>query len=123
MIKPIKFNNKLKRKNKKYYQCNYKNEKDIKLKEKYMYVYSVDGIYTRKTYMSDYIVYETINDIKENEIDGNKIIRNKNLPIQLQKSLNYKFYNDIYFIGRYAQWYHGIKLNEIIKRVKKLCVN
>lgn len=88
---------------------------------KYNYVYSLKKDYTRKTYFKDYIVYETTHELPfgVNEIDGNVIIdRYENVPLQIKNSRNPivdKFHN-IKLVGRFGQWHHSIKSNEIIKK-------
>ena len=105
-----------------FYKTNFDNVQDIESSKEFKYLYSVDGLWTRKTYFSDdnYIVYETINKYSQKEIDGNRIIEQKTIPIQIMKNINFKEYDNIFFIGRYAQWTHKIKINEIIKRILEL---
>jgi len=110
--------------NKNFYKCEYKDIIKILIKNKvkmYDYMYSIDGDYTRKTFFKDYIVYETTNIVKDNKIEDNLILEKKeNLPIQIKSSLCIENIDNIYFLGRYAQWNHKVKINEVLDRVIKL---
>lgn len=104
-----------------FYKCTYNNDLDKELKYKYDYIYSINNLYTRKTYYENFIIYETVDKIYENTIDSNSIVDKKeNLKIQIINNVNFKSINDIIMIGRYAQWNHKIRLNEIIKKIKKV---
>lgn len=90
----------------------------------YNYIYSIRGDYTRKTYNNtqNYVVYE-YEQAQEGieEIEGHKVIyKAENLPIQIVKSLNLQKINDIHLLGRYAQWSHKTKLNEILQRTQQI---
>ena len=81
------------------------------------YIYSIGGIYTRKTLFDGYIVYETKDSLSPDtlQIEGNWIVdKYENLPLQIKNSLKLQYFNKIKLIGRYAQWDHSIKANEII---------
>jgi hypothetical protein len=54
-------------------------------------------------------------------IEDNLIVeRKEDIPIQIKKSLNLtSFAADAYLLGRYAQWSHKIKLNEVLATVLK----
>ena len=84
----------------------------------YAYIYSIVDEWTRKTMFENYYVYETTKPIKckffekENEITN----RFEDIPLQIQKSLSKRTYFGIELIGRYAEWNHSIKANEVIKR-------
>lgn len=99
-----------------FVQCSYDNDYDINIASKnYHYIYSTNKQYTRKTYFKDYIVYEMCEENDSSHIESNKVInRICNVPIQIQNSLDIRNLHGIDLIGRYAQWNHSIKANEII---------
>jgi hypothetical protein len=110
-----------------FVQCEYNNNRDIEDKRKYHYVYSTDGMYTRKTYFKDYIVYEmcepVIADAQGNmwgDIQGNKILKVlNNIPIQINNSIDFRNIQGIDLVGRFAQWNHSIKANEVIQKYEQ----
>jgi|GEM_PF-2524704 hypothetical protein len=107
---------------KSFYLCKYSNLIDRDFHNAgYDYVYSVSRTYTRKTYLDSGIVYETIEPIRGHMIEDNLIVeRKEDIPIQIKKSLNLtSFAADAYLLGRYAQWSHKIKLNEVLATVLK----
>jgi len=84
------------------------------------YVYSVDTIWTRQTFFRDYIVYESVDPITDDKIEGNKILMKfENLPIQIKQSQNIERMDNIDLLGRFAQWSHKMKANEVLDRVKE----
>ena len=85
----------------------------------YDYIYSIDADWTRCTYFNDYIVYESVNPIKDENIEGNKIdMKFENLPIQIKHSEDVDEICGIKMLGRFAQWNHKVKANEVLDRVK-----
>lgn len=110
----------LETKKKHFYVTNY-SEENQKLQELYNYMYSVNGVYTRKTFYGDYIVYETTETHPYYEIDECDIIeRYENLPIQIVESYEVEEIDGIHMLGRYAEWNHNVKINEVITRSYKL---
>jgi hypothetical protein len=109
---------------KNFYICSYDNEHERNISKRYSYVYSINKKYTRKTYLKDYIVYETIKKINSKQIDKNKIIFSVlDLPIQIKNSSNINKFNGMTLIGRYAQWNHAIKLQDVIKKALECKIN
>ena len=54
-------------------------------------------------------------------IGGNKVeMKIENLPIQIKDSMNIDSFNGITMLGRYAEWNHKVKLNEVVDRLVKL---
>lgn len=107
-----------------FVQCSYNQERDIENSQKFHYVYSTNGIYTRKTYFKDYIVYEMCQpyeDISDTPtIHGNKVIKAlNNIPIQINNSIDFRNIQGIELVGRFAQWNHSIKANEIIAKYER----
>lgn len=107
-----------------FVQCSYDNQHDIELAKKYHYIYSTDGIYTRKTYFKDYIVYEFVEpyvEIAENPtVHSNKVLKHiNNIPIQINNSIDFRNVQGIELVGRFAQWNHSIKANEIIAKYER----
>lgn len=115
-----------------FYKCEYVNPEDIELSKKYSYIYSINGKWTRKTYFKDYIVYEVtdtfneyLKEMKEAlnfvnssfEIENNTIIKNISAPLQLESSIGINNIANIKMLGRYAEWNHKIKANEILKKL------
>lgn len=101
--------------------CSYNNELDIELSKKYSYVYSITGYYSRKTYFKDYIVYEILLPLERiNDIEGNIVISTAyNAPVQIQKSIDLRNIGGVELLGRFAQWNHSIKANEIIQKYER----
>lgn len=128
-----------------FVQCEYSNEKDLENANKFHYMYSTNGLWTRKTYFKDYIVYELSDEavkqyntyklcsnVTEEEIEKSQkdflisvcdsnFVLNKifNLPFQITKSMDIRNIQGIELVGRYAQWNHSIKANEVIEKFKK----
>jgi hypothetical protein len=109
-----------------FYKTEYAEDLEVYLSEKshpslwYDYVYSIDTDWTRQTFFRDYIVYESVEPIKGMEIQNNKIeMKFENLPIQIKKSLNIEEIDGISMLGRFAQWSHKMKANEVLDRVKE----
>ncbi len=100
-------------------QCAYTNDFDKELSKTYSYIYCTNGVYSRKTYFKDYVVYETIDPVSNlaDSVDGNLILNKiQYLPINIQKSLNINEIQGIKMAGRLAQMEHKIKSNELIKK-------
>ena len=117
MLKKYDFN--LSPKN--FYLCENSSKRDIKLSKKFMYVYSIEDCWTRKTYFEDKIIYESQDSITEDLIDKNKILgRAENKKFQIMNSINMKEFLGIKLAGRYAQWSHKIKTNDIIQQALEL---
>ena len=58
--------------------------------------------------------------LRGHEIEGNKVeIKIENLPIQIKDSMKLDGFEDIKFLGRYAEWNHKIKLNEVVDTLIK----
>lgn len=86
----------------------------------YDYVYSISADWTRCTYFRDYIVYESVKPIEGNNIQGNKIeMKFENIPLQLKHNEDIDEMCDIKMLGRFAQWSHKMKANEVLDRVKE----
>jgi hypothetical protein len=110
-----------------FYKAEYKSTIDEMLKDKkhpslwYDYVYSADTNWTRQTFFRDYIVYESAEPIEGDEIQGNKILMKfENLPIQIKNSIDIRRIDGIDMLGRFAQWSHQVKANEVLDRVLEL---
>tara|TARA_R110000744_G_scaffold110482_1_gene208394 strand:+ start:99 stop:1043 length:945 start_codon:yes stop_codon:yes gene_type:complete len=87
----------------------------------YDYIYSADTNWTRQTFFRDYIVYESVNPIEGTHIQGNEIqMKFENLPIQIKESHNIERMDGLTLLGRFAQWSHKIKANEVLDRVLEL---
>ena len=99
-----------------YDSCN------LKLSKKYCYIYSVEDEYTRKTFQGAYIVYEAKSSIESDFIDNNKIFKRfENLPIQISQSLDLNnLNNDVFLLGRYAQWKHSIRFDTLFKEIDRI---
>lgn len=110
--------------NKCFYQIKYGfNVKEALLKNHpsimYDYVYSINTEWTRQTFFRDYIVYESVKPI-QNCLKNKKVINKfENMPIQIKKSLDIDSIKDIKMLGRFAQWSHKMKANEVLDKVKK----
>ena len=80
-----------------------------------------DTNWTRQTFFRDYIVYESAEPIKGDSIQGNKVLlKFENLPIQINKSIDIRRIDGIDMLGRFAQWSHKMKANEVLDRVLEL---
>ncbi len=105
-----------------FYKCKYIDNNE-EYYNKYAYSYALSNVYTRKSFFPGYIVFETIETIneKQNFIKGHRIIdKYENVPLQIKNSLNLTSFKGIKLIGRFAQWNHSIKSNELIKSCKIL---
>ena len=107
-----------------FYKTEYSDSLDELLVKKthpslhYDYVYSADTDWTRQTFFRDYIVYESVKPIEGNDIQGNKILMKfENLPIQIKESQNIETMDNVSLLGRFAQWSHKMKANEVLDRV------
>ena len=111
-------------KNKHFYVTSCSNEDGELHKNNYAYVYSVDGVYTRKTiYWPFYTVYETDHAHPETvSMIDNNLIKQKyeNLPIQIENSINIKKLGSIHMLGRYAQWNHAIRFDTLFKEFERI---
>ncbi len=110
--------------NKHFYKCDYIDWNE-RLMNTNSYNYSISGIFTRKTFVNDYepyIVFETTKPLKQIQgtddyIIGHKVLdKYENVPLQLKQSLNLTSFRGIELVGRFAQWNHSIKSNELIQR-------
>jgi hypothetical protein len=95
------------------------NSDDIKLSQTYSYIYSISSSFTRKTYCDKCIVYEMMKETDRKTIEGNKIIDRITLPLQIKNSFSISSLKNVTFVGRYAQWNHSIKLQNVIERAKQ----
>jgi len=90
----------------------------------FAYVYSVDGVYTRKTiHYPFYTVYETTDKLPNFQkfIMGNRIVdRYEDLPIQIEDSMNITKLGNIQMLGRYAQWNHSIRFDTLFKEFRRI---
>jgi len=102
--------------NKHFVFCTYNNERDVELSKRFSYIYSITGWYTRKTYFKNYISYELSAPYENfSNAEGNKVIgKFYNAPFQIVNSIDIRNIGGIEMLGRYAQWNHSIKSNEII---------
>ena len=113
--------------NKSFYKTEYSKTLDDMMESKkhpslwYDYVYSADTDWTRQTFFRDYIVYESAEPIKGESIQGNKILMKfENLPIQIKNSIDIRRVDGVDMLGRFAQWSHQVKANEVLDRVLEL---
>ena len=85
------------------------------------YIYSIDRDYTRKTIYKDYIVYETSEKYEDIKFENKEIIyKVENLPIQIQNSLNIEKFEEVFLLGRYAQWDHKLQFCSIIPKCSRI---
>lgn len=93
----------------------------ILISEDVHYVYSIGGVWTRKTLQNDYTVYEVINPYTGGAaatFEGTFVRASfNNIPIQIKKSAKIKEVLGIDMLGRYAEWDHSIKFNEVLGKV------
>jgi len=84
----------------------------------YAYIYSITDEWTRKTEFGRYYVYETTKPILSDHFEHDNEITDtfEDIPLQIQKSLSQTNYYGVELVGRYAEWNHAIKANEIIQR-------
>ena len=86
----------------------------------YDYIYSIDADWTRCTYFRDYMVYESVEPIEGDSIQGNKIdMKVEDIPIQITNSEDIESMCGITMLGRFAEWSHKVKANEVLDKVKK----
>ena len=108
-----------------FYKTEYNEDLDSMMSTKkhpslwFDYVYSIGTDWTRQTFFRDYIVYESVNPIEGTHIQGNKILMKfENLPIQIKESLRFETIDGIKMLGRFAEWDHQVKANEVLDKVK-----
>ena len=78
------------------------------------YVYGHQDGWTRKTYFNEYMVYESVNPVKP----PYPVIKQfENMPIQIKNSINIDRFDRVFMLGRFAQWNHKVKANEVLDRV------
>jgi hypothetical protein len=66
------------------------------------------------------MVYESVEPIVGDSIQGNKIqMKFENMPIQITNSEDIEVMCGITMLGRFAQWSHKVKANEVLDIVKK----
>lgn len=112
-------------KNKHFIQCKYRASAERESLLDYAYTYAINGNWTRCTNFNDYLVYEMTDkwverewnkaEIKPKMFEGHEIITTQfNIPIQIQNSIDIQNIGGIEMLGRFAQWNHKIKANEIL---------
>jgi hypothetical protein len=115
------------------------NPMDLKLAEHFDYIYVVGQLFHRYTYLEkksykvtyilEYkgtVTEDNINLLNEHIMNGGaQIIDYKVIPkCQIKQSKNILEDSGVQMLGRYAQWNHGIKINELLKEIKeRLLVN
>ena len=103
--------------NKSFYQCS---NAELTNVENYDYIYSISGLYTRRTHFSNYVVYESKDPIGVkvgDTIEGNKVMRVvENLPIQIKSSIGLQSIDNMILLGRYAEWNHKVKIDQVLPR-------
>tara|TARA_R110000744_G_scaffold135942_8_gene245673 strand:+ start:4731 stop:5681 length:951 start_codon:yes stop_codon:yes gene_type:complete len=110
---------------KSFYKCEYGFSVDEAMKSGhpstfYDYIYSIDAEWTRCTYFRDYMVYESTSPIKGDSIQGNKInMKFEDIPIQITNSEDIESVSGIVMLGRFAEWSHKVKANEVLDKVKE----
>lgn len=82
----------------------------------YQYVYSIANVITRCSYFKDYRVVETNGEQLDQIIMIDILDKYENLPLQIKDSLNLIEIFGIKLSGRYSQWNHSIKVNQIIEK-------
>lgn len=83
-----------------------------KQESEYAYVYCINGIYTRRTFFPQYTVVETNGNVIQHDV----LDKYEGLPLQIKNSLNFTSIQGIQLSGRYAEWNHSVKANQIIER-------
>ena len=91
-------------------------EHDYEIPE-YDYIYSINGVYTRKTFYDNYFVLESDKCL---DIGKNLLYKVENIPIQIINSINITEVNGIHMLGRYAQWNHKIKFNTLLPEIDRI---
>lgn len=81
---------------------------------KFDYIYGHTEGWSRKTYFNNYMVYESVEPITPPYPIIHKF---EGLPFQIQNSINLDKIDKIYMLGRFAQWNHKVKANEVLDRV------
>jgi|10_taG_2_1085330.scaffolds.fasta_scaffold00135_25 hypothetical protein len=84
----------------------------------YSYVYSTCNSFDRVSFFDDYNVFErrVAFDKIDDPFMGCAVLKSfENIPIQIVNSIDMKRVNHIRNLGRYAQWKHGVKFNDVLK--------
>ena len=66
------------------------------------------------------MVYESVKPIEGTHIQGNKIdMKFENIPLQIKRSIDIESMRSIRMLGRFAEWSHKVKANQVLAKVKK----
>ena len=101
------------------YICSLDSQEDITLSKLYKQVLVTGKPYYRKTYISDKIVFESMRNIYQKDIDGNKIIEYVE-STQISDNLNINRCMGIDLVGKFSEWNENTTLETIHARAKQL---
>jgi len=94
-------------------------DEDKTLSNIYKQVLIIGKAYFRKTYLSDTIVYESMKNIYDKNIDGNKILQYIE-STQISDNLAINKVLGIDLVGKFSEWNENTTLETIYQRAKQL---
>ena len=94
-------------------------DEDKTLSNIYKQVLIIGKAYFRKTYLSDTIVYESMKNIYDKDIDGNKILQYVE-STQISDNLAINKILGIDLVGKFSEWNENTTLETIYHRAKQL---
>ena len=101
------------------YVCSLDSEEDKTLSKLYKQILATGKPYFRKTYIGDKIIYESMRNIYEKDIEENKILDYIE-STQISDNLRIKKVMGIDLVGKFSEWNDNTNLETIYKRSEQL---
>ena len=101
------------------YVCSLDSGEDITLSNLYKQVLATGKPYFRKTYIGKKIIYESMRNIYDKDIEGNKILDYIE-STQISDNLRIKKVMGIDLVGKFSEWNENINLESLYQRAHEL---
>ena len=101
------------------YVCSLDSGEDITLSNLYKQVLATGKPYFRKTYIGKKIIYESMRNIYDKDIEGNKILDYIE-STQISDNLRIKKVMGIDLVGKFSEWNENINLETLYQRAHEL---
>ena len=101
------------------YVCSLDSGEDITLSNLYKQVLATGKPYFRKTYIGKNIIYESMRNIYDKDIEGNKILDYIE-STQISDNLRIKKVMGIDLVGKFSEWNENINLETLYQRAHEL---
>ena len=101
------------------YVCNLESKEDKIISNLYKQILVTGKPYFKKTYITDKIIYESMRNIYEKHIDGNKILKYVE-STQISDNLNMTKIMGIDLVGKLSEWIENTTLETIYNRAMQL---